>query len=193
MATLRSTMSELITELRSLTDTGAEEYSIGDIQYWSNTQLQGVLDNHRTDVKWEEMTAIEEGDGSYLDYAIGMGYFEQTTGGTAIFIVQDLNGATVTSPTYTVDYIRGVVTFASDTTGTAYYVTGRSYDMDGAAAELWRKKMNHYASAVDFSTKVHDISRSQLFDHAKEMVNHFELRGNSGFGTVYVSRSDTDE
>lgn len=188
----RSTMAELITELRSLTDTGYDDYAIAGLYYWSDDQLQKVLDNHRTDVKWYEMTAIEEGTGEYFDYSIGMGYFEQTTGGTATFIVQDLNGATVTSPTYTVDYIRGVVTFSSDTTGTSYYVTGRSFDMDGAAAELWRKKMNHYATAVDFSTKVHDIKRSQLYDHAREMVEMFELRGNSGFGTMVISRSDTD-
>ena len=190
--TLRTTMSELITELRSMTDTGQNEYSVAGVSYWYDEQIQKILDNHRTDVKWLEMTAIEEGTGEYLDYSIGYGYFEQTSGGTAVFIVQDLNGTTVTDP-YSVDYIRGVVTFASDTTGTAYYVTGRSYDLDAAAADIWRKKMNHYASAVDFSTKVHNISRSQLFEHAQKMVDFYDLRGGSGFGSVSVLRSDTDD
>jgi hypothetical protein len=45
---------------------------------------------------------------------------------------------------------------------------------------------------VDFSTKVHNIKRSQLYEHAKEMAELFESKGDSGFGTLAVIRSDTD-
>jgi hypothetical protein len=192
-ATARSGMAELITELRGMCDAGADDYSIAGFPYWSDAQLQRILDNHRTDLKWVEMEAQEEADLTYVDYVIYSGNLEQTTGGTAIFIVQDVHGAAVTSPTYTVDYLRGVVTFDSDTTGTPYWVTARSYDLQGAAAEVWRRKQSHYAAAVDFSTKVHNIRRSQLYEHAKERAEYFEARGEGGFGTVSIMRSDTDD
>lgn len=191
--TLRSGMADLITDLRLLTDTAENDYSVNGSLYWSDLQLQKVLDNHRTDLKWYEMTAIQEADLSYLDYAIeGYGNFEQTTGGTAIFIIQDVAGAAVTSPSYSVDYSRGVVTFASDTEGTTYWVTGRSFDIQSAAAEVWRAKVSHYARAVNFSTDNHNISREQLYTHAKEMAEYYEQQGSGGITSVVTFRSDTD-
>lgn len=191
--TARAGMGDVIRDLRSMTDASAEDYTVAGLPYWSDSQLQRVLDRHRVDLKWVEMEAQEEADGSYLDYSIGYGNFEATTGGTAIFGVQDIHGAIVTSPIYTIDYVRGLVTFDSDTSGTAYYVTGRYYDLEGAAAEVWRNKQSHYAAAVDFSTKVHNVRRSQLYDHAKERAEYYAALGDSGFGTMVVSRSDTDE
>lgn len=191
--TARSGMADILSDLRELTDAGPDDYSIAGVPYWSDAQLQRILDRHRMELKWTEMWAEEEGDGTYVNYLIGFGNLEQTTGGTAIFIVQDLNGLAVDSSTYTVDYLRGVVTFNSDTLGIDYWVTARSYDLEGAAAEIWRRKQSHYAAAVDFSTKVHNVSRSQLFEHAKQMAEHYAALGEAGFGSMQVTRSDTDE
>jgi hypothetical protein len=186
-------MAETVAELRLLTQAGTADYLVSGVSYWTDEQMQRILDNHRTDLKWNEMTAIQEGDSAYYDYSIGYGNLEATSGGTAIFIVQDLNGATVISPTYTVDYQRGVVTFSSDTLGELYWVTARSYDVNAAAAEVWRKKQTHFAGAYDFSTDGHNISRSQLYEHAKEMTSFYERQGSGGFGSVEMMRSDTDD
>lgn len=188
----RSGMAELILELRALGDCSPDDYKIAGVPYWSDAQLQKILDNNRSDLKWSEMEAQEEADSSWLDYAIGYGNLEQTSGGTAIFIVQDVNGETVTAD-YTVDYQRGVVTFAEDTGGTDYWVTARSYDLNGAAADVWRKKQVHYHMAVDFSTDNHSVKRSQLYQHALEMAQYYEQLGGGGFGTMEVMRSDTDD
>jgi hypothetical protein len=188
----RTGMEDLITELRALTDSNVDDYTIAGVPFWSDKQLQDILDNNRTDFKWSEMEGQQEGNGAYLDYAIGYGNFEQTTGGTAIFMVQDLNGASVDSGGYSVDYRRGVVTFAADTIGAPYYVTGRSYDLNGAAAEVWRRKRSHYHTAVDFKTDNMSVSRSQLYKNANEMVTHYEGLAVGGFATIDVLRSDTD-
>lgn len=189
----RDGMTSIISDLRSMTETGVDDYRVNNISYWSNDQLQRILDNNRTDLKWSAMTAYEEGDGSYYDYSIGYGNLETTTGGTAIFIVQDLNGANVSSASYSVDYMRGVVTFTTDTTGTDYWVTGRSYDLNGAAAEVWERKLSHYSRAVDFSTDGHNISRDQLYQHAKEMAQRFTVKSSGGFTSIEMARSDTDD
>lgn len=192
-AVARDGMSDIISDLRGMTDSNADEYEIAGVSWWSDAQLQRICDKHRTDIKWLEMTAMEDGDGTYTEYTIGYGNIEITTGGTAVFFVQDVNGDKIDSSGYSVDYLRGVVTFDADTLGVPYYVTGRSYDLDGAAAEVWRMKQSHFASAVDFSTKVHNVSRSQLYDQAKERAEYFEGKSDSGFGSISIFRSDTDD
>lgn len=189
----RSGMVDIITELREMTDSGIDDYTVAGIPYWTDAQLQRVLDNHRTIIKYYEMTAEEEGTGEYFDYSIGYGNLEQTTGGTAIFIVQDINAAAVSSASYSVDYTRGVVTFASDTAGAVYYVTGRSYNLNDAAAEIWKKKQGHYHTAVDFSTDNHRINRAQLYEHAKEQAAHYQQMGSSAMSSMSFYRPDTDE
>jgi hypothetical protein len=188
----RTGMVDLIADLRGLTDANVDDYTIAGIPYWSDKQLQDILDNNRTDFKWAEMTAQEEGDSTWLDYTIGWGNFEQTSGGTAIFIVQDIRGDTVSASGYSVDYRRGVVTFNTDTGGTDYFVTGRSYDLNGAAADVWRRKLVHYHTAVDFKTDNTSIDRSQLYKNAQEMVAYFEGMASGGFASIDVLRSDTD-
>jgi hypothetical protein len=187
-AIARVGMADIISDLRGLTDANVDDYTIAGNSFWSDAQLQRILDRHRTELIWAEMTAQENGDGTWTDYIVGAGNLEAGD----VLIVQDLNGATVDSSLYTVDYMRGVVTFNADTTGTSYWVSARSYDLNGAASEIWQMKLGHYSSAVDFSTKVHSISRSQLYEHAKQMLERFELKSDSGFGSMEVFRSDTD-
>lgn len=189
----RPGMADIITELRELTDSSPDDYTIAGVPYWTDAQLQRILDNHRTDIKWYEMIAQEEGDLTYYDYSIGYGNLEQTTGGTAVFIVQDLSGNAVNSALYTVDYARGVVSFLSDTGGTDYWITARSYDLISAAAEVWHKKQGHYHTAISFSTDNHNISRNQLYEHAKEMTKYFENQAGGGVGVLSHYRPDTDD
>ena len=80
--------------------------------------------------------------------------------GTAVFTVQQYNGGT--APAYTADYNTGVITFTADTEGTAYMLTARSYDVNAAAAEVWRNKAANAAKYFDFSTDNHSVKKSQF-------------------------------
>jgi hypothetical protein len=91
---------------------------------------------------------------------------------------------------WTADYRTGAVTFGTSTMGTAYFVTGRSYDLNAAAADIWRKKAAHYAPSFDFSTDNHDLSRSQVYDHCVEMAQFFEGISGKAIQTVQMNRSD---
>jgi hypothetical protein len=62
----------------------------------------------------------------YHDYHSGYINLETTSGGTAIFYVEDAAGSAVGTALDTPDYNRGVVTFTADTGGSAYYLYGRS-------------------------------------------------------------------
>jgi len=190
----RAGLSNLITELRSMSEAGTADYSLGASSFWSDDHLQDVLDVNRKDIVFEQLQMypyqVAAGSLSYTDYRSGNGYYEATTGGTAIFYVQDSTGAQVGTASYTPDYRRGQIQFGSDQRSSVYYLTGRSYDLEAAAAEIWRRKASHYANSFDFSTDNHSISRSQVYKHCLEMAEYFEGKSANAVETVQMFRSD---
>jgi hypothetical protein len=189
-------MTALIEELRGMGEAGTADYTAGTTSYWSDNALQDILDIHRVDVVHEQLqsfpTIVTGGSLSYRDYRSASGYFEATTGGTDIFYVQNGGGTTVGTATYTPDYRRGQVIFGSDQAGTVYYLTGRSYDLDAAAADLWRRKASHYANSFDFSTDNHSVSRSQVYQHCLDMAAHFEGKSTQAVEVGSLFRGDID-
>jgi hypothetical protein len=63
---------------------------------------------------------------------------------------------------------------ASDQLGTALYLTGYSYDLNGAAADLWRERAGQLAERVDARTGDNQLSRGQLMTHALQMADYYE-------------------
>jgi hypothetical protein len=154
------------------------DYTVNNKSYWIDDDLQNILDDHRKDIVFEQLqmypVQVAGGSLSYKDYRSSQGFFEETTGGTAVFYVQDSTGATIGTSTYTPNYRRGQIQFGSDQSGSVYYLTGSVYDLNAAAADVWRRKAAHLASvSFDFSTDNHSISRSQVYKHSLETVQSF--------------------
>ena len=189
----RSGMSALIEQLRGMTETAAGDWMQGTANYWDDDHLQGVLDDHQLLIYNEPITPLREwGAGGTLltkRYPTGYQNLEASSGGTAIFYLLDGSYNTVGTALYSTDYRRGLVTFAANTAGSTYYLTGYSYDLNAAAADVWEIKANHYASAYDVSTDNHNLKRSQLYDHCRERVAHFRMQ--AGPRVVWAERSDT--
>jgi hypothetical protein len=188
----RSGMSDLITELRLMAQAGPNDYLVAGVPYWSDAQLQKVLDRNRMDVYHEELQKIERyasgGTIQYFDYASAYGNYEQTTGGTSIFWLEDSTGADISTALYTPDYLNGKITFTSTTGGTAYYLTGRSYDLHGAAAEVWGAKVSYLGSnTFDWSTDNMSVKRSQLVSQAAQMQSYHMNRARQKMATLYRS------
>lgn len=191
----RTTMSDLITTLRGLTAAGSAEYTVNGSSYWTDDQLQAVLDRHVVQIRSEQLRpipAIEAGGSvAYYDYTSSRRFLESTGGGTSRFIVQDETYTVIGTAAYTVDYPRGLVSFGTATAGLSRYLTGFSYDMNAAAADIWNQKAAHYVTAYDFSTDNHSLSRSQLIKNALTMAKEYGSGG--AVYSVSVDRSDTDE
>lgn len=191
----RTTMSDLILTLRGLTSAGSAEYTVNGSAYWTDDQLQAVLDRHVCNVRHAELQPIGQvgagGSISYYDYQSSKRFFETTGGGTSRFIVQDESGGTIGTAAYTVDYPRGLVTFGTATGGLSRYVTGFSFDLNAAAADVWNQKASHYVTAYDFSTDNHSLRRGQIIDNCLKMAKEYGSGG--AVYTVSVDRSDTDE
>ena len=187
----RSTMATLITSLRGLAQAGASDYTVNGLSYWTDNQLQDVLDAHRKDVYNYPLTAQTSYSGGvavYLDYHSNLTHLEATDGGTAIFYVTDGVGVNVGTALYTADYNRGVITFLADTGGISYELYARTYDLNAAAAEVWRTKAGQYATAVNFSTDNHRIDRGEIIKNCLQMATFYEQQ--VGATNVIITRND---
>jgi hypothetical protein len=191
----RSGMANIILTLRGLCDASTADATIGTVAYWSDNQLQDILDMHRIDI-WREPLAIIEtyaGSGTiqYLDYQSEYTNWEETTGGSEIFIVEDSDGDFISSDDYSVDYPRGHITFDADTLGTVYYLTGRTYDLNAAASDVWTRKAGLYASSFSFSTDNHRIDKGALINNAMRMASFYASKSAPFVTTIY--RGDIDD
>src|SRR5512133_992723 len=123
--TARTTLVDLIDLLRGMANCGTADYTLGTANYWDDDHLQQVLDRNRLDICREplDMVPSHYGGGTvkYFDHLSSYNNFEKTSGGTAVFYIEDAAGVDQGTALWTADYLNGKITFGSDTAGTTYY------------------------------------------------------------------------
>ena len=172
----RTGMTTLIDTVRGMTDAGTGDYTVGTATYFSDNEVQRVMDRNRTEVIRSEMTPVEtyaSGTVQYLGYYADYGNLEQTTGGTSIFYLESAAGSTLGTALYTMDYAAGKATFGSSTGGSTIFMYGYSYDLNGAAADIWRMKASNAAKMFDFSTDNMSVKRSQFQTMCMDMAGYY--------------------
>jgi len=185
-------MQTLIDTVRGFADADPEEQTVESgssiVTYWDDEEIQRVLDRHKTEyihALMDVQPTYSGGSIVYTQYKLGAVNVES---GTAVFKIEDTSG-TVTG--YTVDYARGIATFTSDQSGKSYYWSGYSYDLDAAAADIWRIKASRVAGLVDFSTDGHSIKRSQQARAYLDMANYYQNRSaTESIVTAKIVRDD---
>jgi hypothetical protein len=199
---VRAGMANLLERLRSLTHAGTADFSIDDVSYFSDSQLQDILDSNVTFMNDEPLTWQTDvvGGGSIEYHTCWAGSYRDYEGrysGTAYWIVRDGQGAEVGTANYTADYLTGRIVFSADQGGTAYYLTARSYDLYSAAADVWLRRQAYYADWYEFSSDDQRFARQQAYDHAVQMEKN--MRGRAGqnskrgvFRTAVFVRGDVN-
>lgn len=184
----RAGMSDLITELRGMTDAGTADYAIGTVNYWSDDHIQTVLDSHRTDINHYRIEATSTINSSnvteYKDFYTPFTFLESGT----ITYIQEGTGAVVGTADYTVDYFNGKITFTNDTAGSILHLTTRSFDMNMAAADVWKRKASNAARMFDFSTDNHSVKRGTFMKNCMDMAAQFSAM--AGIQTADLVRTD---
>ena len=185
-------MQTLIDTVRGFANAAPDEWTVTTdsslVEYWSDEEIQRVLDRHKSEYIHAAMSVEPTYSGGsivYVQYALGAVNVES---GTAAFKIEDTAG---TVSGYTVDYARGIVTFATDQAGKSYWWSGFAYDLDAAAANIWRMKASHVAGLVDFTTDGHSIKRSQQAQAYLSMASFYQQRSASeGVTTAKIVRDD---
>jgi len=144
----------------------------------SDDRAQQILDDHRFDF-WQDaltVTPLQVAAGSvvYKIYSSPYNNLEGTASGTVAYRLYDSNGTAVTPDT--LDMQRGVFRFNADQSGSARYLDGRSFDLNGAAATGWRDLAGQYSGYYDFQQEGRRFSRSQWFDHCQQMARSFDAQ-----------------
>jgi len=176
-------MSDLILRVRALTKARTDEYDVDVESWWTDQRVQDTLDSNSTFVidhglAWQPQSI----GGGTVEYHIAQaGYrdWEQMASGTTRWVIRDGPGAVQGTAGYTVDYRAGRITFTADQGGTAYYLTGYSYDVYGAAADIWAERLANFSAWYRFSADGQSFDRQQAWEHAQEMESLMRARAGS--------------
>jgi hypothetical protein len=164
----------------------------------SDDRAQQILDSHRLDF-WQEPLAVQPlsipggalGSVVYTTFLCKFNNLEGTASGTVAFRLYDSMGSAQSPSTY--DMQNGIFIFSADQMGSARYIDGRSYDLNGAAADGWRDLAGNYSSLYDFRQEGRQFSRSQWFKHCLDMADYFDGKKRMGYGSggvAIVERGD---
>lgn len=176
----RSGMADNIYRVRGLTYAGTAEYTLGTASYWDDNQIEQVLDRHRQDLVrhklMREPNYIGGGSVVYTRLRSAYGFLETAASGTAVFVIEDSVGDNRGTATFTADYQLGIFDFSDDTGGTALYLTARSYDIYGAAAEVLEQWASREARCFDFSTDGQSFSVTQKVQGLRDQARLLRKR-----------------
>ncbi len=169
---VRTGMSNPIARLREMGQASTADFTLSGTAYWTDAQLQDVLDSYRQDffaVALEARSMLDSGGTArYYDYYFEPGAWEE---GTPNFVIANASGGTVAP---TIDYQAGHASFGTVSQGgTPYYVSGRKYDVFAAAAEVWGKKASAISDKYDFSADGQSLSRSQMHAQYLQMATEY--------------------
>ncbi len=190
----RTGMSDLIAQVRTLTNAGTAEAVVAGVTYWTDDQIQSLLDRTRQDrtgVLLRYEVDMEGGSAVYKRYFIPAQYVERATTGADAFSVLDAAGTAAGTAGYTVNYDAQTITFGVNQSGTVWYLNYREFNPYRAAAEVMESKAGHVAGRFDVKTDNHDLKRSQVYAQYMGMAKHFRnlaASGSSGDGKARLVR-----
>ena len=193
--TVRTGMQDLIEQVRVLTGAGTAEYTAGTVTYWTDTHIQDALDRHScfvasSPLHWQPQTTTG-GTLVYYNAQMDYKYIENAPGTVEAsrFIIRDSAGAAVGTANYTLDPNAGRVSFGTvNQGGTAYYWTGYSYDVCGAAAEVLQGRLANFNGYYDFSADNQTFNRSQMRANIRESIS--DLKACSGSNVIGAISGD---
>ncbi len=175
--TARTGMANLILQLRNMTSSGTADYTVDGVDYWTEDQLEDVLDRHRTNLHRVPLVVQDDNVGGsvvYHDYFVGHNNLEEESSGTAAWQLENSAGSVSGTANWTANYDVGHIRFTNNQKGTAYYLTARTFDLNKSAVEVWRAKAASVHSYFDYATDGQRLTRSQWFEHCISMADYYK-------------------
>lgn len=185
----RAGMSHLITQVRAGASLGTADYSIAGVTYWTDDQIQTELDRTQRVFKNKIVEGLVEvttgGTAQYFDYPLPYNAVEGTATNWTLLAT---DGGT--APGYTVDFYARLITFSADTEGSAYMLSGATYNVNAAISNIWAMKAAQLAAGgFDWSSDNHSVKASQQIKNYNDMAQYY--RNNAG--AMFSKRVRVDE
>lgn len=169
---VRATMTDILAELRRMTDLVNVSDSSPDYEQFTDQTLQDILDRFaRVEVRdWDTfpVSQLENGLTNNLVYDLPVNgpYYRYET-----LTVVDSSGYEAVN--YTVDYILPQVVFTSDQGSKTYRVRGNGFMLNRAAAAIWKQKAALRASMIQFKAGDHTLYEHQEYQHCLDMARYY--------------------
>lgn len=187
----RAGMSALIKTLRLNASAGENSDNVNGVQYWTDDQLQDILDQFSSDLLDTELIPYPVNENGATVYKVY--YLPSTTSRfiegadtASAFTLVDTLGNTVTG--YTFDASRGRFEFATPTGGRTYRLRARQFDMNQATAEVWFRKAGLRAELIDWKAGTYNLKEDQIWQHCMAMYQKWA--GKNTFNRVRLDRVD---
>jgi len=185
--TARAGMATLISNLRQKTNAGSADATINGVTYWTDDQLQAQLDRQQQTWHYVRLNAdpvLTNSLYEWYDYLVPpevMGELEENAADSG-WCVRDSAGGSVSASNYSVNYPARRITFSANTHGSILYLDARSYNVNAAAAEMWRMKASIASTKVDWQSDNHRVSSSQESANYLRMADYYESLSGSRTG-----------
>jgi len=189
---IRDGQEYLVDYLRVICSAGTADYEFNGGTYWTDEQIVTILDRTltvQTNISAESIYQTEEGSAVYFQYDIHHTWFEDVESGTPYYRAYDGEGSAIGTEEYTLDPLNGIMRFIEDQAGSAVRVDLTLYNINKAAAELWRQKAAHIAEvSYDIVLDGHKFTRSQRIRSYMQMASEYDSL--AGFTSIPVVRTD---
>ncbi len=176
----------LVDELRRMCAVEEAQYTIAGTDYWSDEQLQAVLDHHvSAQFLQAPVERVRTLNGSNQWVVLNGEVSVSGALDTETATVTDSAGKEVSGVTFHPD---GRIEFATDQAHFFLFLTGLAYDLNRAAADV----LTDWAAAVkggyDVTVDGQQMTRSQRHSQLLEQAKAF--RNRAVVGTVRLRRGD---
>lgn len=190
----RTGLTNLISQLRALTNATSSDMTIGAETYFSDDHLQMILDS--TQQVWEGILLeprpdYEDGTPNYFAYSIPtilLRAFEEGGSADSGWVLYTRAGTEVDLADYTPNYQSGTIVFDSDTDGASFRLSCRTYNLNRAASNIWLQKASFAYQNVNWESDNHRLEASQEFAHAVQMAEFYAAK--AGAQTAHLVRTD---
>jgi len=179
-------VTQIVNALRRKVAVEEDQYEIGGTAYWSDEQLQAVLDKHVSQrlVQAPVVKRFTRGATGMLEVREAQAEVRGTLDAEAASVI-DSGGVAVPGATVHPD---GHITFDTDRSTYALLLTGLAYDLNVAAAEV----LTDWAAAVkagyDITVDGQSLKRSQRHAQLLEQAREFGRKALAG--SVSLRRTD---
>lgn len=173
----RSSMTALIARVSALVNDSSNSVFSTDV-------VQDALDLQRLDLFQVELQAVPRLTASG---AAWLDYFADSDSWEADAVLDDGTWTAISSGLYTPDYLTGRWTFAASQTPPVY-LTGKTYDVYAAAADLCEQRAGLVAEQFSFSTPHGSVSLGQKFTNWSALAAQY--RAQARVRQIRLTRDD---
>ena len=176
---VRSTMNALIGRMRILVNDPS-----GSSQNFTDQTIQDVMDESREDIKNLALVPKVTFSGSTMQY---LDYYSRLTNWEDDYVIKQYLTVDITSSVTTAEPISAHWYF-STTKLPPIYISGKTYDIYRAAADLLERLAAQYMLRFDFTTDGQSFRASQMHDKILDMALHYRMKQRAR--SISMNRSD---